>query len=70
MDENGDAEGNYTLLSLDSTLSPGLYPLAVMHKTPPVIFIYNIQCHSILLVVQIPIRNLKSCEDRPFCLNR
>lgn len=36
MDENGDAEGNYTLLSVDPTRSPGLYPLAVLHKTAPV----------------------------------
>ncbi|CAH0720734.1 unnamed protein product, partial [Brenthis ino] len=35
MDENGDAEGNYTLLSMDPTRSPGLYPLAVLHKTAP-----------------------------------
>ncbi|XP_050344791.1 speract receptor isoform X2 [Nymphalis io] len=35
MDENGDAEGNYTLLSIDPTRSPGLYPLAVLHKTAP-----------------------------------
>ncbi|XP_047528316.1 guanylate cyclase 32E isoform X2 [Vanessa atalanta] len=35
MDDNGDAEGNYTLLSIDPTRSPGLYPLAVLHKTAP-----------------------------------
>ncbi|XP_045785258.1 guanylate cyclase 32E isoform X2 [Maniola jurtina] len=35
MDENGDAEGNYTLLSVDATRPPGLYPLAVLHKTAP-----------------------------------
>ncbi|XP_013145925.1 PREDICTED: guanylate cyclase 32E, partial [Papilio polytes] len=35
MDENGDAEGNYTLLSMDPDRPPGLYPLAVMHKNAP-----------------------------------
>ncbi|CAH2074151.1 unnamed protein product, partial [Iphiclides podalirius] len=35
MDENGDAEGNYTLLSMDPERPPGLYPLAVMHKSAP-----------------------------------
>ncbi|CAH2232762.1 jg15507 [Pararge aegeria aegeria] len=35
MDENGDAEGNYTLLSVDTTRPSGLYPLAVLHKTAP-----------------------------------
>ncbi|XP_030024263.1 speract receptor isoform X1 [Manduca sexta] len=35
MDENGDAEGNYTLLSIDATKPPGLYPLAVLHKSSP-----------------------------------
>ncbi|XP_041976908.1 guanylate cyclase 32E [Aricia agestis] len=35
MDENGDAEGNYTLLSVDPTRPDGLYPLAVLHKTVP-----------------------------------
>ncbi|XP_060810772.1 guanylate cyclase 32E [Amyelois transitella] len=35
MDENGDAEGNYTLLSIDPTQPPGLYPLAVLHKSAP-----------------------------------
>lgn len=38
MDENGDAEGNYTLLSMDPERPPGLYPLAVMHKSAPVMF--------------------------------
>lgn len=30
MDENGDAEGNYTLIALDnrSPKGPGLYPIA------------------------------------------
>lgn len=36
MDDNGDAEGNYTLLSIDTTKPPGLYPLAVLHKLSPV----------------------------------
>ncbi|KAL4719740.1 hypothetical protein ACJJTC_014044, partial [Scirpophaga incertulas] len=35
MDENGDAEGNYTLLSVDPTRPPGIYPLAVLHKSSP-----------------------------------
>ncbi|XP_063821635.1 speract receptor isoform X1 [Ostrinia nubilalis] len=35
MDENGDAEGNYTLLSIDPSRPPGLYPLAVLHKSHP-----------------------------------
>ncbi|OWR43508.1 putative guanylyl cyclase receptor, partial [Danaus plexippus plexippus] len=35
MDENGDAEGNYTLLSIDPSRPPGLYPLAVLHKVAP-----------------------------------
>ncbi|XP_053624913.1 receptor-type guanylate cyclase Gyc76C isoform X2 [Plodia interpunctella] len=35
MDENGDAEGNYTLLSMDPSQPPGLYPLAVLHKSSP-----------------------------------
>ncbi|XP_045542882.1 guanylate cyclase 32E [Papilio machaon] len=35
MDENGDAEGNYTLLSMDPDRPPGLYPIAVMHKNAP-----------------------------------
>ncbi|XP_075969462.1 guanylate cyclase 32E isoform X3 [Anticarsia gemmatalis] len=35
MDEHGDAEGNYTLLSIDPSRPPGLYPLAVLHKTSP-----------------------------------
>ncbi|XP_038215184.1 speract receptor [Zerene cesonia] len=35
MDENGDAEGNYTLLSVDPTRPPGLYPLGVFHKLAP-----------------------------------
>lgn len=36
MDEQGDAEGNYTLLSIDPSRPPGLYPLAVLHKSAPV----------------------------------
>ncbi|XP_049867023.1 guanylate cyclase 32E isoform X1 [Pectinophora gossypiella] len=35
MDECGDAEGNYTLLSMDPSRPPGLYPLAVLHKSAP-----------------------------------
>ncbi|XP_026329869.1 guanylate cyclase 32E isoform X2 [Hyposmocoma kahamanoa] len=35
MDENGDAQGNYTLLSIDPSRPPGLYPLAVLHKSAP-----------------------------------
>ncbi|CAH0406557.1 unnamed protein product [Chilo suppressalis] len=35
MDENGDAEGNYTLLSIDPARKPGLYPVAVLHKSTP-----------------------------------
>ncbi|XP_063359616.1 speract receptor [Cydia amplana] len=35
MDESGDAEGNYTLLSVDPLEPPGLYPLAVLHKSAP-----------------------------------
>ncbi|KAJ0180454.1 hypothetical protein K1T71_003858 [Dendrolimus kikuchii] len=35
MDDCGDAEGNYTLLSIDPTRPAGLYPLAVLHKSPP-----------------------------------
>lgn len=35
MDENGDAEDNYTLLSIDPSKPPGLYPLAVLHKSYP-----------------------------------
>nr|XP_021189562.2 guanylate cyclase 32E isoform X1 [Helicoverpa armigera] len=35
MDEHGDAEGNYTLLSIDPAKPPGLYPLAVLHKSAP-----------------------------------
>ncbi|KAG7307262.1 hypothetical protein JYU34_007422, partial [Plutella xylostella] len=35
MDECGDAEGNYTVLSLDGSKPPGLYPLAVLHKHAP-----------------------------------
>ncbi|XP_072943513.1 guanylate cyclase 32E isoform X2 [Epargyreus clarus] len=35
MDDNGDAEGNYTLLSVDPTRPPGLYPLGVLHKSTP-----------------------------------
>ncbi|XP_059054406.1 guanylate cyclase 32E [Achroia grisella] len=35
MDESGDAEGNYTLLSFDPTKPPGLYPVAVLHKSAP-----------------------------------
>ncbi|KAI8435121.1 hypothetical protein MSG28_003502 [Choristoneura fumiferana] len=35
MDDSGDAEGNYTLLSMDPDRPPGLYPLAVLHKSAP-----------------------------------
>lgn len=38
MDEHGDAEGNYTLLSIDPARPPGLYPLAVLHKSSPVMY--------------------------------
>ena len=40
MDEQGDAEGNYTLLSIDPSRPPGLYPLAVLHKSAPVMTLY------------------------------
>lgn len=39
MDDSGDAEGNYTLLSMDPDRPPGLYPLAVLHKSAPVILL-------------------------------
>lgn len=41
MDECGDAEGNYTLLSLDPSKPPGLYPLAVLHRAAPVSVYYK-----------------------------
>lgn len=40
MNENGDAGGNYTLLAMDNSKEPGLYPLAVLHESPMVTCTY------------------------------
>lgn len=61
MDECGDAEGNYTVLSLDSSKPPGLYPLAVLHKHAPV-SVYIALYYSQLLSASF--HSLPVCEKQ------